>query len=107
MFNGALNGAQACWIVYDKAANAVFLANDAATGTVGSAAPGTNATLQNSQCTVNLVGSTVSGSGNTLTLVLNLGFNHSFAGTQTIFLYAADSGGLNSGWQNRGSWTVP
>ncbi len=107
LFNGALNGSGACWILYDKAANGIFLANDSASGTVGPLPLGTNATLQNSQCTVNLAGSYITGSGNTLALILNLSFNHSFAGTQNIFMYAADSGGLNSGWQNRGAWTVP
>jgi len=62
--------------------------------------------LQNSQCTVNTAPSSASGSGNNLTLNLALSFQPAFAGSKNIYLDAY-AGGLDSGWQQKGSWTVP
>src|SRR5262249_46294533 len=44
--------------------------------------------------------------GNTLTLNLALSFAPSFAGTKNIYTYGANVS-ANSGWQARGTWTVP
>ncbi|MDQ6705553.1 MAG: hypothetical protein M3Z85_06275 [Acidobacteriota bacterium] len=107
LFDGALNGAHACWILYDKPSNGLYLVNDPGYGTVGPLAPGTSGTLQNSQCALSGTGSSVAGAGNTLTLTLNLSFTKAFAGTQSIFMYASDDAALSSGWQTRGTWTVP
>ena len=63
-------------------------------------------TLQNSQCGIALGSSTAVTSGNTLTLTLAVTFTPAFAGSQTIFMYATN-GTQTSGWQTRGSWTVP
>jgi hypothetical protein len=59
------------------------------------------------QCTVCVTGSSVSGSGNMLTLTLNLRFSSSFAGERIIYLAARDVAEHNSGWQAMGRWTVP
>ncbi len=104
-FNATLSGANACWIVYDKASNGYLLVNDAGYGYTGPLAPGANATIQNSQCALNGVGTSVSGASNTLTLTLNVKFL-GFSGAKNIYMYAGDSAGRNSGWQTRGSWTV-
>src|SRR5205823_1265820 len=106
LFNGSLSGVGACWVFWDKY-NGLSLANDAGNGLLGPMAAGANTTLQNSQCTLSGVGSTVAGAGNTLSITLNLSFGAAFGGTKSIFMYAVDNGGMNSGWQNRGSWTVP
>src|SRR5437868_7553523 len=72
LFNSALNGVNACWVAYDKAVTGFYLVNDSYSGLLGPLAVGSNLTLQNTQCTLNGTGSSVSGSGNTLTLVLSL-----------------------------------
>ena len=56
---------------------------------------------------MNGIGSSASGSGNNLTLHIALTFKPAFAGQKTIFMSAKSSGGLESGYQQRGSWTVP
>jgi hypothetical protein len=33
-------------------------------------------------------------------------FTSAFTGTKNVFMFAAGSS-LNSGWQDRGNWTVP
>jgi hypothetical protein len=50
--------------------------------------------------------STYLASGNTLTLNLAIGFTPAYDGTKTVYGYAQDVGGTNSGWQSLGTWTV-
>ena len=95
-----------CLVYYDPGTNGLSLLNDAGTAyTV--AALGSAGTLQNSQCAVALGGSSRTLSGNTLTLNVALTFTAAFSGVKNLVLYAANAGGVNSGWQSRGTWTVP
>ena len=68
---------------------------------------GTSATLQNSQCIISAAGSSVNASGNVLTVILAVTFQSAFAGAKNIYSFAQTIGGLNSGWQSLGTWTVP
>jgi hypothetical protein len=108
-FNATLasTAAGSCLSSYDRATNTLSLLNDA--GTVWMAALlGSSGTLQNSQCTIALGGSTTAiVSGTTLTLNLAMTFASAFAGPKNVYLYAASVGGMTSGWQARGAWTVP
>jgi Beta-propeller repeat len=95
-----------CQVYYNLPLNQIDLLNDA--GTLSTeATPGTATTLQNSQCSVNVAAATLALSGNALTLSLPLTFRPGFAGAKNIYLYASDQSGSNSGWQQRGTWTVP
>jgi hypothetical protein len=50
----------------------------------------------------------VVGSGNTLTLTLNISFSSSFAGNRIFYTAAGNVAGTeNSGWNALGAWTVP
>src|SRR5262249_28183302 len=60
----------------------------------------------NSQCTLNMAGTGVSLSGNTLTFTVAVTFSASYSGLKNVYLWAGDNGGANTGWQTRGSWTV-
>ena len=97
--------APSCVVYYDQPTNALYLANDSASAWLGPISPGSGA-LQNSKCTVNGSGSSISGSGTTLTLNLALTFQPTFTGAKNIFLYAQDSNGLNTGWVSMGTWTA-
>lgn len=105
IINNTLSATNACMVGYLKASNALVLMSDGGSQWIGPATPGSAGTLQNSQCTVNLAGSSVSTSGTNLTLNLSLTFSPSFAAPQTIFMEAVDNSGQNSGWQTRGNWT--
>jgi hypothetical protein len=112
MFNTSLGGSNACLALYDKPSSAVYLYTDipgnGASGALTVAADGSmSGSLSNPQCTLTGAGSSVTGSGNTLTMILNMSFTTSFSGTKTIFMYASDAGGMESGWVSRGTWTVP
>jgi hypothetical protein len=104
--NGSLSGAQACYLRYDRPANRLWLVNDAGNQFMGPATPGVAGTLSNSQCSVNVASASVTGSGNTLTLSVPLTFTGAFAGAKNVYLWATSTGGQNSGYQQRGTWTV-
>jgi hypothetical protein len=107
-FNPTLTNpaSNACLVYYSVAANQISLAQDSGTAWMA-AAPGADTTLQNSQCSLNVAGTSVELNGNTLTLNLPMTFNPAFAGAKNIYMYAGDVSGANSGWQQRGTWTVP
>jgi hypothetical protein len=106
-FNATLAGSSAnsCMLFYTRATNTLSLLGNGSVwmpGTIGSAT-----TLQNSQCGVNLGASSVAMNGNTLTVTLAMTFTSAYAGAKNVYMYAANGGGLTSGWQDRGDWTVP
>jgi hypothetical protein len=106
--SAAYTDAHSCRGEYVRATNVLYLKNDAGTVFLGPVTPGSVGTLSNSQCTLNAGASSVSGSGNILTLKLALSFTPAFAGTQEIFIYADDRNGqTTAGRQERGTWTVP
>ena len=95
-----------CMLYYDRPRLTLYLLNNSAStwmsGTLGS-----GATLQNSQCAVSLGGSSVTASGNNLTLNLAMTFKAAYAGAKNVYMYAQNVSDVNSGWQTRGTWTVP
>jgi len=95
----------ACMLYYNTATNQINLLNDDVTlwqpATLGAAT-----TLQNSQCSLNVAASTVTLSGNTLTLNLPITFQPAYTGAKNIYLHAVDISGLKSGWEPLGAWTV-
>jgi hypothetical protein len=103
--HGTLSGVYGCYTHYDRVRNLIFLLNDAGNGWIGPVTMGTASTLQNTQCTVNAQTSTSSGSGNNLTVNLALTFTQFFGGLKKIYLQSIDYGGIQTGWQERGTWT--
>ena len=111
LINTAVDGRSACYIAYvpsGPTTGTVLLVNDAgnASGpfqTLTIPGPGT---IENSQCTIRGAGSSATGSGNTRTLTLPIGFRPGFTGNQVVYA-AGRSSTLTSGWQALGSVTVP
>ena len=106
MFVYGVSSGTACYVVVYPPARSIYLFNDANTGLIGPVTPGTGGTVQNSQCTLNGAGSSMTASGNTLTVDLAIAFPGSFAGAKQISAYAQSVTAANSGWQTLGSWTV-
>jgi hypothetical protein len=106
-FSATLGSAvSSCFLYYNVAANQIELLQDnGATWLVST--PGAAATLQNSQCSLNVTNTSVVRNGNALTLNLGMTFFPAYAGAKNIYMYATDVSGSNSGWQQRGTWTVP
>jgi hypothetical protein len=95
-----------CFVYYNVAANQIELLQDSGSAWL-MATPGASTTLQNSQCAVNVAGTSVALNSNTLTLNLSMTFSHAFSGTKNLYMYTADASGANSGWQQLAIWTVP
>jgi hypothetical protein len=107
LINRALDGAQACYLAYDRPNRTLFLVNDAGdnltAGLLGAAG-----TLSNSQCVIHLATSQVSDIqfGFGFTLRLDIEFRPAFAGNKIIYSAARDRAGLNSGWITGGTYGV-
>ena len=99
------SSANSCLAYYEPPTDTLYLLNDAGTAWM-SAKRGSTGSLRNSRCTISVAGATRSVSGNTLTLNLPVTFSGLFTGTKNIYLFGTGSS-LNSGWQDRGDWTVP
>ena len=95
-----------CFAYYETSSNVVFLLNDAATAWT-SGIRGSNTVIQNSQCAIQLASTTVTGIGTMLTLNLAVTFKAAYAGAKTTLLLAGNFNSTSSGWQARGTWTVP
>lgn len=106
LWNELRAGANACWVRYRRTDNTLWLRNDADSGWLGPATPGVSSTLENSQCALAAASSAASGSGTNLTLDVAVTFKSTFGGTKNVYLYAEDAMGLDSGWAQRGTWTV-
>jgi hypothetical protein len=106
LIGNSLATANTCYIFYSRATNLLYLANDAGNAWPAPVTVGQSGTLQNSQCSIDALSSSASGSGTNLTLNLNLTFSGSFAGSRNVYMEAYDGVG-DSGWFQRGTWTVP
>jgi len=108
LINSSLDGRNACYIAYSRAAGAVYLVGDAGSGlSPGLVLNGSGGAIGNMQCTIFSAGSSVMGAGNTLTLILNIAFSPTFGGNQIVYTAARNLAGDNSGWQPLGVWQVP
>jgi hypothetical protein len=98
------NIANACYLVYDRAASTIGLYDDGGT-VLSTKALGSSATLQNSQCAVGYTVMYVS--GNSVLFSINLLLKSgTFSGSKAVYLQAIEPTS-SSGWVQRGSWSVP
>ncbi len=105
MLNSTTNMAGACAVTYNRGQNALMLLTDAGAQPAGSITPGSG-TQQNSQCVLNGAGSSVSVSGNTLTVNVAIVFQPAFSGSKNLYAEAASSYQAAT-WQLEGAWTAP
>jgi len=109
LINNALDGRRACYIAFvpsSASTGSLFLVDDAGDSGgpyQGATIPG-NGSAGNSQCTVTPV--SVQGTGNNLTLTLNISFSAAFAGNRIIYMSAGENI-ANSGWQALVTWNIP
>lgn len=112
LVNNYLDGVQACYFAFvpsGASSGYLYLVDDAGDGGYVSGSPmslPSSGVLQNSQCSINVGTSSVSSSGNTLTLNVAVNFASGFGGNK-IFYTAVRSATQNSGWQALATWSVP
>lgn len=93
-----------CYVKYAPGTGVFTLIANDGNSVAGTAAPGTQNTMSNSQCTLNAVTSSVSGSGNNLTIVASLTFQPSFTGQRHIWMQAVDYNNNTTNWLVYGVW---
>jgi RHS repeat-associated protein len=92
-----------CLIRYTAGSHTLSLRNDTDTAW-STAAVGSAAGLQNSQCAVDTAAAGASGTGDTLVVNVPVLFASSYAGFKNIYMYASSVSGPVSGWQDKGDW---
>ena len=105
------SSANACVVTFTVASKTLSLANDAGSASAGSATAGSDATLQNSQCSVAVAGSTLSVIGNSVSLQLSLSYKPSFAAlgagaTKYVNVSAGDNQGKSLSVPQAAAWTL-
>jgi len=105
LFNTSISGANACYIHYN---GLLYVADSSGSNWSSGIVPGSSGTTGNFNpyCTINANGSGFSGSGTQLALTVSVTFQTSFAGTKNEYLIGYDNQGLNTTWQQMGTWTV-
>ena len=94
-----------CALYYNRSTNILYLDNDNATSWLAGGL-GTFRVLQNSLCSISMLGTSLSLSGNTLTLRLAVAFTSAYSGSVNIYMSATDVSASTTGWQLRGTWNV-
>jgi hypothetical protein len=107
LFNTSVFFGNACYIHYNRTSNLLYLADNTGAYWIGGFVPGGSSSAGNASCTIYGTGSSVSASGNQLTLTVSVTFQPSFSGVKNEYLIAYDNEGLNSTWQQMETWTVP
>ncbi|OWU65977.1 MAG: hypothetical protein CBB60_001930 [Armatimonadetes bacterium Cent15-Ar3] len=114
-----VNGAGACYVGYARSSDGeglLYLMDDAGSNwAAATVRPATSDTVENTQCRLSGLGSSVSFVGNLMTMVLNLTFKPEFGGRHILYTAVRISPsladlGTDSGtevWGPRASWTVP
>jgi hypothetical protein len=102
LINGELNGANACYVGYDGAANVMYLLSDAGTGLLlPGITPGSPGSVSNTQCTLDGATSSRTLSGRDLELNFGLTLKDNFRGHLLYFggVQSKSPGLANSGWR--------
>jgi hypothetical protein len=100
------SGSGQCWGYVKTGANAAYLWDDTQSEWLGPMTLNASGSLQNNVCSIDSAGSSVTGSGNNLSLALSFTFQPAFAGAQRIFLYTT-AGQRRSPEVQVATWTVP
>ena len=102
----ASSSVNSCLAYYYPRANTLYLLNNAGSAFLSPITVGSANTLTNSQCTISGSSSSVSASGNNLTVNLSVTFAGGFAGAKTVKMHVEGFSG-QSAWVPMGTWTVP
>ncbi len=101
----SVSNAAYCW--YDVQANKLYLRNNNNTGSLGGYAPGSNKTIENSQCKLYCKNTSVTKTTNGLTINWRIEFKSSMSGKSCNgWLYIRDTSGVSNGWDQMGGYTI-
>jgi len=108
LINRTLTSASAVYVYYNQNSNKLYLISDDGKAWLGGYTPGTANIIENTYGRLDCSKTSVSGSGNVLTVKWNIIFKPAFSGTavKNIYLYATDDYGANSGFVQKGTRLV-
>jgi len=107
LINDVLNGANGCYVIYLRPSKILRLVEDVGIGSLPLPLD-SQSKVENSQCILYADGSSVTQSGNELTVKAAVTFKPKFSGTKDIYLYAENLyGGKTPLVPAKGSWVVP
>jgi uncharacterized protein (TIGR03437 family) len=93
-----------CYIKYAPGTGLFTLIADDGNSVAGTTRPGSLTNITNSQCTLNAANSSVTGSGNNLTIATSLTFQPTFIGQRHIWMQAVDYNNFSTNWLVYGVW---
>ena len=105
IINRTLDPHQACYFQWYRSVNAITLANDNAIGWADERRLGDAAVLRNSQCEIDMSGTSSSDSDRTMTLTVRLRFLPAFKGTAHVFALGMDGDRLSS-YLDLATWRI-
>jgi hypothetical protein len=91
----------ACYLYYYD--SKLYIRNDANTSWQGGYTPGTDITVENSQVKLNCAKSTVTGSGNDLSITWAVTFKDTYTGSKKVYLSVEDKSKAGTGWVDTGA----
>jgi len=92
---------------YNQNGNKLYLKNNNNTQWLGSFTPGVNQTIENDYAKLDCSKTTVTGSGDTITIKWAVTFKESFAGkTYNTYVFAKDDTNAKTKWEQKGIWEV-
>jgi uncharacterized repeat protein (TIGR01451 family) len=107
IIQNGFNPTNSCYVYYAALSGLIYLASDTPSVFLGPVMIGQPATLQNSQCTFRVGTSSVTYTGNTMQVELDIAFKTPFAGQKTVYAETRDrsNAGANN-WVAMGTWTA-
>jgi|GEM_PF-1701659 len=106
--SAASGGANSIWAKYDQTLNRLYLYNDAGTALLAAtcAPAAAGKTVSNTQGTLNCQQTTVTKSGNNLTVNWNITPKAAFTGAKNLKMRATDNSNAATALMNKGTWTI-
>jgi hypothetical protein len=93
-------------LYYNVLRTKLYIWSDDDTGWLGGCAPGSSGALESNQGQVHCADTSVSRSGNTVTITWAIEFEPEFAGSHGLYLQCSDSYEQQTSWEKKGIWTV-
>ena len=95
-----------CHIYLNRLTNLFYLYSDS-NSPLGGVSPGSAQTLENSQCKFYAATSSVSGSGNNLTMVLDIERKPAYSGNKGVYVWLNDTKDAVAGLDQKATWNMP
>lgn len=93
-------------VAYNQNVNKVYLRGNDGVTLLGGVTPGTGGIVENSYANLDPTQTTVTYSGNTLTINWRVAFKSTFTGVKNMYLQVYDDGNLNAGPIQKGTWAI-